>query len=44
MGKRGSVKYRSLRTNLVHLPLSLYSSLAQQQVVSRNVPAMSSLS
>ncbi|KAK4686120.1 peroxin-1, partial [Tremellales sp. Uapishka_1] len=31
MPKKATVKYRSLRTNLVHLPLSLYASLAQQQ-------------
>ncbi|ORY27869.1 P-loop containing nucleoside triphosphate hydrolase protein [Naematelia encephala] len=31
MPRKASVKYRSLRSNLVHLPLSLYASLAQQQ-------------
>ncbi|WVR06200.1 hypothetical protein IAU60_003230 [Kwoniella sp. DSM 27419] len=31
MGKKAVVKYRSLRSNLVHLPLSLYAGLAQQQ-------------
>ena len=34
MGKKATVRYRSLRTNLVHLPLSLYASLVQQQAVS----------
>ena len=33
MPEKASVKYRSLRSNLVHLPLSLYASLAQQQAV-----------
>ncbi|ORX40268.1 P-loop containing nucleoside triphosphate hydrolase protein [Kockovaella imperatae] len=32
MSKRATIKYRSLRSNLVHLPLSLYATLAQQQV------------
>ncbi|KAI9631847.1 putative peroxisome biosynthesis protein PAS1 [Dioszegia hungarica] len=31
MPKKAAVKYRSLRSNLVHLPLSLFASLAQQQ-------------
>lgn len=31
MPKKATVKYRSLRSNLVHLPLSLYASLVQQQ-------------
>jgi peroxin-1 len=35
MPKKATVKYRSLWSNLVHLPLSLYASLAQQQAVSR---------
>lgn len=34
MPKKAVIKYRSLHTNLVHLPLSLYASLAQQQAVS----------
>lgn len=34
MPKKAKVKFRSLRTNLVHLPLSLYASLTQQQTVS----------
>lgn len=34
MPKKAAVKYRSLRSNLVHLPLSLFASLAQQQAVS----------
>ncbi|CAD6586363.1 MAG: Peroxisome biosynthesis protein pex1 [Tremellales sp. Tagirdzhanova-0007] len=32
MPKKASIKYRSLRSNLVHLPLCLYASLAQKQV------------
>ena len=35
MGKKASIKYRSLRSNLVHLPLSLYAQLAQSQTVGR---------
>ncbi|GMK53828.1 hypothetical protein CspeluHIS016_0104140 [Cutaneotrichosporon spelunceum] len=31
MARKAAVKYRSLRSNLVHLPLSLYASLAQSQ-------------
>ncbi|WVQ65961.1 uncharacterized protein L199_004139 [Kwoniella botswanensis] len=31
MARKGAVKYRSLRSNLVHLPLSLFAQLAQQQ-------------
>jgi peroxin-1 len=34
MARKAAVKYRSLRTNMVHLPLSLYASLAQSQTVS----------
>jgi len=34
MPKKAKVKYKSLRSNLVHLPLSLYASLTQQQIVS----------
>jgi len=34
MGKKASIKYRSLRSNLIHLPLSLYAQLAQSQTVS----------
>jgi peroxin-1 len=34
MPRKAAVKYRSLRSNLVHLPLSLYASLAQSQTVS----------
>lgn len=34
MAKKAAIKYRSLRSNLVHLPLSLFASLAQQQAVS----------
>jgi peroxin-1 len=34
MARKAAVKYRSLRSNLVHLPLSLYASLAQSQTVS----------
>jgi hypothetical protein len=34
MPKKAAVRYRSLRSNLVHLPLSLFASLAQQQAVS----------
>lgn len=37
MPRKAAVKYRSLRSNLVHLPLSLYASLAQSQTVSRSV-------
>jgi len=33
MPKKAKVKYKSLRSNLVHLPLSLYASLTQQQIV-----------
>lgn len=33
MARKAAVKYRSLRSNLVHLPLSLYASLAQSQTV-----------
>ncbi len=29
------VKYRSLRTNLIHLPLSIYAKLVQRQTVRR---------
>ncbi|OCF31275.1 hypothetical protein I316_07061 [Kwoniella heveanensis BCC8398] len=32
MGRKAAVKYRSLRSNLIHLPLSLFAQLAQQQV------------
>ncbi|WWC95916.1 hypothetical protein V866_002783 [Kwoniella sp. B9012] len=31
MARRAAVRYRSLRSNLVHLPLSLFAQLAQQQ-------------
>ncbi|WWC88849.1 uncharacterized protein L201_003764 [Kwoniella dendrophila CBS 6074] len=31
MARKAAVKYRSLRSNLVHLPLSLFAQLAQQQ-------------
>ncbi|OCF73124.1 peroxin-1 [Kwoniella mangroviensis CBS 8886] len=31
MARKAAVKYRSLRSNLVHLPLSLFAHLAQQQ-------------
>ncbi|WVW84469.1 hypothetical protein I302_106503 [Kwoniella bestiolae CBS 10118] len=31
MARKATVKYRSLRSNLVHLPLSLFAQLAQQQ-------------
>ena len=41
MAKKAVVKYRSLRSNLVHLPLSLFGSLAQQQVVSRQSQLLS---
>jgi peroxin-1 len=34
MAKKAAIKYRSLKTNLVHLPLSLYAPLVQQQTVS----------
>jgi peroxin-1 len=37
MPKKASIKYHSLRSNLVHLPLSLYASLVQQQAVSSDV-------
>nr|ODO01145.1 peroxin-1 [Cryptococcus depauperatus CBS 7855] len=32
MARKASIKYRSLRSNLVNLPLSLYAQLGQQQV------------
>ncbi|RXK38546.1 hypothetical protein M231_04178 [Tremella mesenterica] len=32
MTKKALIKYRSLRSNLVHLPLSLFAQLAQQQI------------
>lgn len=38
MARKAAVKYRSLRSNLVNLPLSLYASLAQSQTVSSKVP------
>jgi hypothetical protein len=46
MPKKASVKYKSLRTNFVHLPLSIYASLVQQQAVSQacNVAGISELS
>ncbi|KAK8858426.1 hypothetical protein IAR55_002653 [Kwoniella newhampshirensis] len=31
MGRKAAIKYRSLRSNLIHLPLSLFAQLAQQQ-------------
>ncbi|WWD18315.1 hypothetical protein CI109_102765 [Kwoniella shandongensis] len=31
MARKAAIKYRSLRSNLVHLPLSLFAQLAQQQ-------------
>lgn len=34
MVRKAAVKYRSLRSNLVNLPLSLYAQLVQQQAVS----------
>ena len=34
MAKTAVLRYRSLRSNLVQLPLSVYAGLVQQQVVS----------
>ncbi|WVQ96774.1 hypothetical protein IAU59_003881 [Kwoniella sp. CBS 9459] len=32
MARKAAVKYRSLRSNLIHLPLSVFAQLAQQQI------------
>jgi peroxin-1 len=39
MPKKATIKYRSLRSNLVHLPLSLYAQLAQSQTASPTLQA-----